>query len=88
MNTPFRNLPQRTWTFDTQKRVTMVSVEPLENSGDTYALACLEKKTGEGFVLLRRGKPDAELGDRGVITFEPGGPMGGHWEFKKLESQD
>lgn len=87
MNTSFANLPRRTWTFGTQKHVTVVSVEPVVNSGDTYVLACLEKETAEGFVILQRGKPDANAGDRGVITFEPGGPMGGHWEFKKLESQ-
>ena len=78
MNTPLRNLPRRTWTFGTQKNVTVMGVQPLVNSGDTHVLACLEKETGEGFVILGRGKPDANHGDRGVTTFDPGGPMGGH----------
>src|SRR5688572_3217444 len=83
----FRNLPRRTWTYYTQKNVTVVSVEPVANSGDTYLLACVEKETREGFVLLRRGVPDAKAGDRGVITFKPGGPTGGYWDYEKAEPQ-
>ena len=87
MNCLLGKFPTRIWTFGTQKNVTVMSIEPLVNSGDTYVVACLEKETGEGFVILQPGRPDTNPGDRGVITFEPGRPMGGHWEFKKVESQ-
>jgi len=87
MNCLFGKLPTRTWTYGTQKNVTVVSNEPISNSGDTYFLNCLEKETGEGFVLIRRGKSDAKPGDRGVITFKPGGPTGGYWEYEKADSQ-
>jgi hypothetical protein len=77
----------RTWPYGTQKNVTVVSNDPVPNSGDTYILACLEEETAEGFVLVRRGKGDAWKGDRGVITFKEGGTTGGHWNYEKAKSQ-
>jgi hypothetical protein len=81
------NLPRRTWPYGTQKRVAVVSIDAIRNSGDTYILACKEDLTDEGFVLVCRGRPDAKFGDRGVITFKPGGPTGGYWAYEKTESQ-
>jgi hypothetical protein len=81
------NLPRRTWPYDTRKRVTVISIEPVANSGNTHILACKEDLTSEGFILVRRGLPDAKAGDLGVITFKQGGPAGGYWDYEKVESQ-
>ena len=79
------NLPRRTWRYGTQKRVTVISI--VTKSGDSQIFACKEDLTSEGFILLRRGLPDAKAGDRGVITFKQGGPAGEYWDYEKVESQ-
>jgi hypothetical protein len=70
-----------------QKKVTVITAGRLSSTG-RFMLACKDDETGEGYVLLQRGPVvEAKAGDLGVITFKPGGPTGGYWEYEKLESQ-
>jgi hypothetical protein len=44
-------------------------------------LTCGEEESEEKFILMLRTPHDAErasVGDRGVISFKPGGPTGGY----------
>jgi hypothetical protein len=71
----------KTWPYGTRKRVKVLSVMPVLNSGSTHVLMCLCEADSEGFALIRSGAFEAKAGDRGIITFKHGGPTGGYWDY-------
>lgn len=69
-------IPIRKFEFGTQKRVKVLIAT--ENT-----LVCVDDEN-EGYILSGVNLPEIPSeNDRGVITFVPGGPMGGHWEYRK-----
>jgi hypothetical protein len=83
-------MEQRTWPYGTKKNVTIIGFEFLRNPGNII-LTCGEEESEEKFILMLRTPHDAErasVGDRGVISFKPGGPTGGYWDYMPRNPED
>ncbi len=74
------NMRSKTWPYGTKKQVTVLNVTQTKN---LVGMACTEDDSGEGFALLLNttSARNAKPGDSGVITFKPGGPTGGYWDY-------
>ena len=70
-------LPVRQIAFGTRHRVMVVYVAP-------RILVCVDWDTQEreGYVLVDVDTTGVVQNDEGFLTFEPGGPMGGHWAYR------
>lgn len=76
-----KNLPKREWAFGTVIRCEVIDV----STRGRYCLTICksDEYPGEAFVLLAgAGENAAAVGDRGTLTFMPGGPHGGHFIYK------
>lgn len=69
-------LPPRTWPYGTIKAVEVLAVEA------PNLLICVDGNK-EGYVLIWSDGEEqtAKVGDKGKITFMPGGPLGGYWRY-------
>jgi hypothetical protein len=72
----------RSWPYGTRKTVTVISSLALPSK--QILLVCKDD-SNEGWMLMLRLPHVAEKaarGDRGVITFKPGGMNGGYWDYE------
>jgi hypothetical protein len=51
------------------------------------AIVSVEEDTKEGFITLfnLQEKRRPNKGETGVLTFKPGGPTGGYWDYEKFQ---
>lgn len=82
----------KSWPYGAVKSAEIVIIERvrIHRGYEAVIAGCAELladgSRGEGFIIA--GDTDlAELavGDRGTITFRPGGPTGGYWDFRRDE---
>lgn len=75
----------REWAFGT---IIPCEVLDIESAGPVDVLVCKsDDYPGEGFICIyEAGTIAAAVGDRGTLTFEQGGPHGGHFRFRGNDS--
>lgn len=75
----------KTWPYGTTRQATVEGVVP-QPDGRRIHIAIDDQH--EGHLLLGDAADEnAGAGDRGILTFTRGGPLGGYWKFTKTTKQ-
>jgi hypothetical protein len=79
----------RTWPYGTVKRVQVMEVIT-KVGASVAAIICaeiVEQEKPEAFILMMRPElvGHTRKGDQGTITFRPGGPTLGYWDYQGAE---
>lgn len=67
-----------------------VRVDAVITHGSYVGVVCIaaDEPKSPYILLHRKDGISAAEGDRGVITFTRGGPLGGYWKFERQRQQD
>jgi hypothetical protein len=76
----------RTWPYGTVKPVEVVEVitKPGASVAAIICAEAVEEGTPEAFILMvsPQAVGKTKEGDKGTITFRPGGPTLGYWDYE------
>jgi len=74
-----------THPYGTTRKATVVKSNAIvERPTIPASVLLLTDEFGEGHILVAGcGDMTSKVGDKGVLTFTQGGPMGGYWRFTK-----
>lgn len=71
------------FNFGDTRKATVLHTERIRGR---LVIICVDE-LNEGHVCFGHPETKAKKGDKGVLTFSPGGSKGGFWKFSKTEGK-